>query len=161
MFTTLPPRDALSRTLRDEFENRNSCSSCRAINAFHRSLMFDANACLPTQRRSLTIRAGWWFGGNMNAFSIRSGRLAGVIATIVVGAWPATGWSYTMEQQQACMGDAFRLCSSEIPDISRTTACMVRRQTELSAGCRVYFHSQETSARPRHHRIRMHTAYDD
>jgi hypothetical protein len=59
MFATLPPLEALSRTLRDEFENRNSCSSCRAINAFHRSLNFDANACLPTQSRSLTILAGW------------------------------------------------------------------------------------------------------
>ena len=98
----------------------------------------------------------------MDAFSTRLELIAGVALTVVVGAWPAAGWSYTMEQQQACMGDAFRLCSSEIPDISRTTACMVRRQTELSPGCRVYFHPQETSVRPiRHHRIHMHTAYED
>ncbi|MFZ0766051.1 hypothetical protein [Bradyrhizobium sp.] len=97
----------------------------------------------------------------MNRFAIRVGRLAGVISTIVVGAWPATAWSYTMEQQQACMGDAFRLCSYEIPDVSRVTACMVSRQTELSPGCRVYFRQQETSARPRHHRIRQHTASDE
>ena len=81
--------------------------------------------------------------------------------TIVVGAWPATGWSYTMEQQNACMGDAFRLCGSEIPDVTRVGACMVRRQTELSPGCRVYFRPQETSVRPRRHRIHLHTASDD
>jgi hypothetical protein len=97
----------------------------------------------------------------MNRFAIRVERLAGVALTIVVGAWPETGWSYTKDQQQACMGDAFRLCSYEIPDVSRVTACMVSRQTELSPGCRVYFRQQETSARPRRHRIRQHTASDE
>ena len=95
----------------------------------------------------------------MNAFAIRTG-LAGAILTIGVGAWPVTGWSYTMDQQQACMGDAFRLCSYEIPDVSRVTACMVRRQTELSPGCRVYFRQEESAAKPRLHRIRQHTASD-
>ena len=96
----------------------------------------------------------------MNAFTIRVGWLAGVMLTLVVGT-PATGWSYTMEQQQACMGDAFRLCSSEIPDVSRVGACMVRRQTELSPACRIYFHPQETSVRPRHHRLHLRTAAED
>jgi hypothetical protein len=96
----------------------------------------------------------------MNAFAIRIERFAGVILAIGVGAWPATGWSYTMEQQQACMGDAFRLCSYEIPDVSRVTACMVRRQTELSPGCRVYFRQDESSTKPRLHRIRQHTVSD-
>ena len=95
----------------------------------------------------------------MNAFAIRTG-LAGVILTMGVGAWPAAGWSYTFEQQQACMGDAFRLCSYEIPDVSRVTACMVRRQTELSPGCRIYFGQQESAAKPRLHRLRQHTASD-
>jgi hypothetical protein len=35
-----------------------------------------------------------------------------------------------------CTGDAFRLCSSEIPDVSRVTACMMQRRASLSAGCR-------------------------
>ncbi len=96
----------------------------------------------------------------MGAFSSRIKQLA-VVATIVAGAWPAAGWSYTMQEQQACMGDAFRLCGSEIPDVSRITACMVRRQTELSPSCRVYFHPQETSVKPRHHRIRMRTVAED
>lgn len=96
----------------------------------------------------------------MNAFAIRTG-LAGVILTIGVGLWPTTGWSYTMEQQQACMGDAFRLCGPEIPDVSRVGACMVRRQAELSPGCRVYFRQEETAVKPqRLHRPRQHTASD-
>ena len=45
---------------------------------------------------------------------------------------PAAGQSYTPEQEQACTGDAFRLCSSEIPDISRVTACMVAKKSQLA-----------------------------
>jgi len=45
-------------------------------------------------------------------------------------------FAYTAEAQQMCTGDAFRLCSSEIPNIPRITACMMKHRTELSAGCR-------------------------
>jgi hypothetical protein len=75
--------------------------------------------------------------------------LGGAALAVALWAWPATGFAYTMEQQQACMGDAFRLCGSEIPDVDRTTMCMVRRQTELSPACRVYFHAEPAPpARP-------------
>ncbi len=47
------------------------------------------------------------------------------------------------EQQQACSDDAFRLCSADIPDIDRVTACMIRKQDQLTPGCRVYFKSSE------------------
>ena len=53
--------------------------------------------------------------------------------------WPAAGWAYTAEEQQACSGDAFRLCSAEIPDVDRVTVCMVRNKSLLSPGCRVFF----------------------
>jgi len=36
-----------------------------------------------------------------------------------------------------CTGDAFRLCSSEIPDVSRITACMIKQRANLSSGCRI------------------------
>jgi hypothetical protein len=35
-----------------------------------------------------------------------------------------------------CSGDAFRLCSSEIPNIPKITVCMVKHRAELSADCR-------------------------
>ena len=54
---------------------------------------------------------------------------------------PTAGRAYTDEQQQACTGDAFRLCSSAIPDVDRVTACMIARKAELSPGCRVFFRS--------------------
>ena len=62
--------------------------------------------------------------------------LAGVLG-ISIG--PAAGQSYTPEQEQACTGDAFRLCSSDIPDIGRVTACMVRNKSQLSPACRAQF----------------------
>lgn len=41
------------------------------------------------------------------------------------------------EDQQACMNDAFRVCSATIPDRARTTACMVQHKAELSAACQM------------------------
>ena len=33
-----------------------------------------------------------------------------------------------------------RLCSSEIPDVERVTACMVQKRAQLSDGCKAVFH---------------------
>lgn len=60
--------------------------------------------------------------------------------------WPEASDAYTPDQQQACSGDAFRLCSSEIPDVDRITACMVQNRDQLSPGCRVFFRNSETDA---------------
>ena len=59
---------------------------------------------------------------------------------------PTTGHAYTDEEQQACQPDAFRLCSSEIPDVDRVTACMVARKSELSPECRRFFRSDPEPA---------------
>jgi len=56
--------------------------------------------------------------------------------------------AYTPEQEQACTGDAFRLCSSEIPDVDRVTACMVRLRSQLSPGCRAFFRDTEPAVTP-------------
>jgi len=52
---------------------------------------------------------------------------------------PTASRAYTPEEQQACSGDAFRLCSAEIPDVDRVTVCMIRKKSQLSPGCRVFF----------------------
>jgi hypothetical protein len=57
--------------------------------------------------------------------------------------------AYTPEEEQACSGDAFRLCGAEIPDVDRVTVCMVRNKSQLSPGCRVFFRSEpESDVRP-------------
>jgi hypothetical protein len=47
-----------------------------------------------------------------------------------------SSFAYSAEAQAQCTGDAFRLCSSEIPNVPKITACMFKHRSELSAGCR-------------------------
>jgi hypothetical protein len=70
--------------------------------------------------------------------------------------WPVASWAYSGEEQQACTGDAFRLCGAEIPDVERVKACMVRKQSQLSPDCRVYFHPDPPAATARPLVIRAH-----
>ena len=60
-------------------------------------------------------------------------------AVLIYSALPTAGHAYTPEEQQACQGDAFRLCGPEIPDVDRVTACMVSKRSQLSPACAVYF----------------------
>jgi hypothetical protein len=62
-----------------------------------------------------------------------------LVAALSVSIWPAASRAYTPEQEQACSGDAMRLCSAYVPDVDRITACMVQNKAQLSPGCRVYF----------------------
>jgi hypothetical protein len=88
--------------------------------------------------QSLAGKEGW-------AMSVsRSGnwRSVWVVATVwSASIIPASAWAYTAEQQQACMSDAFRLCSAEIPSIDRITACMGQHRSQLSPACRAQFTS--------------------
>ena len=59
-----------------------------------------------------------------------------VATAFAFGMLTTVAQAYTPEQEQMCTGDAFRLCSSEIPDVDRVTACMVRQRSQLSPGCR-------------------------
>jgi hypothetical protein len=49
----------------------------------------------------------------------------------------SSSFDFSAEAQQMCTGDAFRLCSSEIPNIPAITACMFKHRAELSTGCRI------------------------
>jgi hypothetical protein len=61
---------------------------------------------------------------------------AGVIA-------PASSQEYrgTWEQQMACTPDVWRLCSDQVPDVSRIVACLRQNTPQLSNGCRAVFES--------------------
>jgi hypothetical protein len=45
----------------------------------------------------------------------------------------------TAEQRAACAPDAFRLCSSYIPDASKIETCLRLKKSELSGSCRLVF----------------------
>jgi hypothetical protein len=47
-----------------------------------------------------------------------------------------SSFAFSAEAQQMCTGDAMRLCSSEIPNVSKITTCMIRQRASLSGGCR-------------------------
>ena len=59
--------------------------------------------------------------------------MAGGSASLTGG---AHAFEITAEQREACMGDALRLCGSEIPDVDRVLACMRAKKSQVSAHCR-------------------------
>jgi hypothetical protein len=65
-----------------------------------------------------------------------SASVSALVAFVPLGWLNAAG---TAEQQQACFVDAITFCSSEIPDVQRITACMVRNIDRLSPRCRAQF----------------------
>lgn len=54
--------------------------------------------------------------------------------------------AYSAKARQMCTGDAFRLCSSEIPNIARIIACMRRNKANLSQGCRAVMDQEDHPA---------------
>ena len=75
----------------------------------------------------------------MTASFSRTIRQAGLVLGFAVSFAALTSTSsfaFSSEARQMCTGDAFRLCSSEIPNIPAITACMIKNKANLSAGCR-------------------------
>jgi hypothetical protein len=70
-----------------------------------------------------------------------------IATALMFGMLSTASQAYTLEQQQMCSGDAMRLCSSEIPNVDRITACMARQRDSLSEGCRAIF-EVDTPAAP-------------
>ena len=68
--------------------------------------------------------------------TLRNAILALTIATSLGALTSTESFAYSAEAQQQCTGDAFRLCSSEIPNIPKITACMFKNRASLSPGCR-------------------------
>jgi len=75
----------------------------------------------------------------MTASPTRTTRQAGLAAAVAVAfsaLSSSASFAFSTEAQQMCTGDAFRLCSSEIPDIPRISACIYKHRADLSTGCR-------------------------
>src|SRR6202165_40472 len=78
-------------------------------------------------------------GAEMTAFLTGTIRQAGLVLAFAVSfsaLSSSSSFAFSAEAQQMCTGDAFRLCSSEIPNIPKITACMMRHRADLSTGCR-------------------------
>src|SRR5712691_11050709 len=68
--------------------------------------------------------------------TIRQAAFVVAFAASISALSSTSSFAYTAEAQQMCTGDAFRLCSSEIPNIPAITACMKKNRANLSTGCR-------------------------
>lgn len=66
--------------------------------------------------------------------------------TAAIALQTSPGFAFSSEAQQMCSADAMRLCSSEIPDIPRITACMVRNKSHVSPGCRAVMNREAAAA---------------
>jgi len=51
----------------------------------------------------------------------------------------------TWEQQMACTPDVMRLCSDQIPDVNRITACLRQNTASLGNACRAVFESNAST----------------
>jgi hypothetical protein len=70
------------------------------------------------------------------AKTIRQASIALAFAASFSALSSTAGFAFSAEAQQMCTGDAFRLCSDEIPNIPKITACMYKHRADLSTGCR-------------------------
>jgi hypothetical protein len=59
-----------------------------------------------------------------------------ILATLLATSSAGFANEGTPEQRSACMGDAFKFCSAEIPNIPKITACMKANYSKLSPGCK-------------------------
>jgi hypothetical protein len=111
---------------------------------------------------SLAIQLGALMSAIQSKRSAKRFLFVLVVAAVACSVLPHVGYAYTPEEQQACQGDAFRLCGPEIPDVDRVTACMVSKRSQLSPGCAVYFRhgpaSKAASSKPRKSKKPKHAA---
>ena len=85
----------------------------------------------------------------MTASFSRTIRQAGLVVAFAVSfsaLSSSSSFAFSAEAQQMCTGDAFRLCSSEIPNIPAITACMVKNKANLSVGCRAVMDKEAAKA---------------
>lgn len=57
----------------------------------------------------------------------------------------------TASERSACMGDAFRFCSADIPNVDKIEACLSQNRTNLTPACAAEFQpAQRTILKPDH-----------
>jgi hypothetical protein len=71
----------------------------------------------------------------LNSFTFGSLAAAGLWLGLAIAA-PAQAQQSTINPEQACKDDAFRLCNNLIPDRDKVGACLRRNARSLSRDCR-------------------------
>ena len=77
----------------------------------------------------------------MNTTFIKTLRILSVATAVAISltSFAAHAVEATAEQRRACTPDAFRLCSSHIPNIEAITSCMRANKSKLSPECKLVF----------------------
>lgn len=76
-----------------------------------------------------------------------------VLLVAIALASPSALAQGTAEERSACMGDAFKFCMSDIPDVSKIEACMEKNESQLTPACRAEFRpNKKTKMRAEHFR---------
>lgn len=81
-------------------------------------------------------------------------RAAAVFASLFLISAPAAAQG-TAEERSACMGDAFRFCAGDIPNVSKIEACLDSKKAELTPACAAEFkptQAKKTKLKPEHFR---------
>jgi hypothetical protein len=86
---------------------------------------------------------------------IRFLRLAAVFVALVAGTVSPAAAQYryqqdyrgTIDQQRACRPNVFRFCATEIPNVQRITACLIRNFDRLSPDCAAVFAEEQPMRR--------------
>ena len=81
--------------------------------------------------------------------TIRQAGLAAAFALSFSALSSSASFAFSAEAQSMCTGDAFRLCSSEIPNIPAITACMFKHKAQLSPGCRTVMDRDLAAQQPK------------
>ena len=91
---------------------------------------------------------------HFSALSAAGAALLLALAAASIASAPA----FAQSAEQACSGDAQRLCGQFIPDREKTGACMARQVRSLSPACAAFFKSSKSgkssrrsSRHKRHH----------
>jgi hypothetical protein len=75
------------------------------------------------------------------------------LAILIISTFESAFAQGTAEERSACMGDAFRFCSAEIPNVPEIEACLLRNRSGLDPACQAEFgSSNKTRLRPSHFR---------
>jgi DNA-binding GntR family transcriptional regulator len=72
----------------------------------------------------------------LNAFTVMKA-LAPPIAALAMAFLSSSAIAETTEERQACIGDAFRVCWSAIPNRDQVFHCLLDNRSRLNPACRV------------------------
>ncbi len=81
-----------------------------------------------------------------------SARPAAILASVIFLSAPAAAQG-TAQERSACMGDVFRFCAFDIPNVPKIEACLQNKKSQLSPACRAEFkpsRAKKTKLKPEH-----------